>query len=92
MVHMEMIYDDRYREKQFEFQFRWGSDSPHSNVQLVPRQKNDKTRNKPGMSKSGTNTGSTTTSESTPEKRTCRYWNKNEALMYSHAMSLQACM
>ena len=86
-----ILWDDRYREKQFEFKFRWGSDSPHLNVQLVPREKPDKTKNKFGMSKSGASTGSTTTSESSLEKRTCRYWNRNEACIRTPCRFKHAC-
>ena len=82
-----ILWDDRYREKQFEFKFRWGSDSPHLNVQLVPRERNDKTKSKVGISKSGTDT----TTESSQETRTCRYWNRKDACIRTPCRFKHAC-
>jgi hypothetical protein len=69
-------FDDQYREKQHEFKFRWGSDTPHiSTVKLIPRHPANLgpsiTYDKGKKSAGGD-------SQNRSGMPVCRYWNRNE--------------
>lgn len=71
-----VLFDDEYREKQHEFGFRWGSDTPHtSDVNLVTRDPPKDDKSKRSKSTSHSDSSSNDRPTQTP---VCRNWNKEE--------------
>ena len=78
-------WDDEYRQKQHQYNFRWGSESAHLNlIRLVPREQQQQKKKEPEQKKAGKG-------PSKGQPSICFNWNKGTACRYTPCPFQHVC-
>ena len=78
-------WDEEYRQKQHQYNFRWGSESAHLNlIRLVPREQQQQKKKEPEQKKAGKG-------PSKGQPSICFNWNKGTACRYTPCPFQHVC-